>query len=87
MSESSKMLSGYRLTTAEITYHMPDYHDLLQVFIWQTLDLPPDFPRVQAFLDFWERELDGPLFSVRLMYNGIIKPVEWIFPAGEYKIH
>ena len=34
----------YRLTTAEIIYHMPDHPDLLQSFVWQKLDLAPDFP-------------------------------------------
>jgi uncharacterized protein Usg len=35
--EAERMLNGFRLTTAEIFYHMPDYLDLLQTFVWQEL--------------------------------------------------
>ena len=61
-----QQLDGYRLTTAEILYHMPDHPGLLQTFIWQDLDLAPAFPVLHKFLDFWSRELDGKLHSVRL---------------------
>lgn len=59
-------LQGYRLTTAEILYHLPDYPQFLQTFIWQNLDLSPDFPRLHAFLRFWQVNLEGQLFSVRV---------------------
>jgi len=52
-------LKGYRLTTAEIIYCLPDYPELLQTFIWQSLDISPDFPRLQTFLIFWENALIG----------------------------
>ena len=70
-------LRGYRLTTAEILYHMPDHPGLLQTFLWQEYDLAPRFPALGRFLDFWERELDGPLHSVRLASTELIKPSEW----------
>ena len=44
-------LKQYRLTTAEILYHMPDHPALLQSFIWQDLDLAPEFPVLRKFLD------------------------------------
>jgi uncharacterized protein Usg len=59
-------LKDYRLTTAEILYRMPDHPGLLQSFIWQELDLAPDFPVLRRFLAFWRRELDGPVHSVRV---------------------
>ncbi len=70
-------LRGYRLTTAEILYHMPDHPGLLQTFLWQEYDLAPRFPALTRFLDFWERELDGPLHSVRLASTELIKPSDW----------
>lgn len=70
-------LRGYRLTTAEILYHMPDHPGVLQTFVWQEYDLAPRFPALTKFLDFWERELDGPLHSVRLASTEMIKPNEW----------
>ncbi|WP_416900021.1 MAG: usg protein [Minwuia sp.] len=74
MSEFGQQLAGYRLTTAEILYHMPDHPDLLQSFVWQTLDLAPDYPRIRKFLDFWEREIEGRLHSVRIAGGDLIKP-------------
>ena len=41
MSSFENRLRGYRLTTAEILYHMPDHPELLQSFT--TLVLPPGY--------------------------------------------
>ena len=56
----------YHLTTAEILYHLPDHPALLQSYIWQDLDIAPRFPVLHKFLDFWTRELEGKLHSVRI---------------------
>lgn len=53
-----------RLTTAEIYYHFPDHPSLLQSYIWQNLDMTPDFPKLKSFLKFWENSLDGKLHSI-----------------------
>ena len=58
--------NGYVLTTAEIIYHLPDYPSVLQTFVWQHLDLAPGYPRLHRFLDYWSRNLDGKLHSVRV---------------------
>jgi len=57
---------GYRLTTAEIIYRLPDHPALLQSFIWQKFDLAPDFPELHKFLDFWRHNIDGKLHSVNV---------------------
>lgn len=67
-------LQGWRLATAEIIYRMPDHPSLLQSFIWQHLDLAPAFPRLSQFLDFWEREIDGPLHAVKVARSEILEP-------------
>jgi len=59
-------MRGYRLTTAEIIYHLPDHPALLQSFIWQRFDLAPDYPELQRFLEFWRRSIDGKLHSVNV---------------------
>lgn len=74
MTEIEHQLNGYRLTTAEIIYRMPDHLDLLQTYIWQSLDLAPSFPRLHEFLDFWEREIDGPLYAVKVAGSEILSP-------------
>jgi len=72
-----KQLRGYRLTTAEILYHMPDHPAVLQSYIWQELDIAPRYPVLQRFLDFWSREIEGRLHSVRITPVGLIQPVRW----------
>lgn len=71
------MLRDYRLTTAEIIYRFPDYPVLLQQFIWQELDLAPKFPVLTKFIDFWNRELDGKIHSVKVMHAELVNPVEF----------
>ncbi len=67
-------LRGGRLTTAEVIYHMPDHPGLLQEFLWQTLDVAPDFPRVRRFLEFWRREIDAVIHTVNVSCVGVISP-------------
>jgi uncharacterized protein Usg len=64
--DQKQELRDYRLTTAEIIYRLPDHPDLLQSFIWQNLDVAPDFPELRRFLEFWSRNLEGKLHSVRV---------------------
>lgn len=70
----SPQLRDYRLTTAEILYHLPDHPGLLQTYLWQALDLAPRFPELHRFLDFWSRELDGKLHSVRVASARLLSP-------------
>ena len=67
-------LRGYRLSTAEITYHMPDHPGVLQVLIWQHYDIAPKFPELRKFLNFWKANLDGPLHSVRVAHGELLMP-------------
>ncbi len=69
MGDFLKQLQSYRLTTAEILYHMPDHPDLLQTFIWQELDVAPRFPVLCRFLDFWSKKLDGKLHDLTVKAN------------------
>ncbi len=70
-------MEGYGLTTAEIHYHLPDHPSLLQLFVWQEYDLAPHFPSLKGFLSYWEREMEGPLHSVRVAHSRLIRPSEW----------
>ena len=76
MSEMEQMLRGYRLTTAEILYHLPDYPDLLQSYLWQEYDLAPKFPILGKFINFWHMNLDGKLHSVRVASKELVTPKE-----------
>jgi uncharacterized protein Usg len=80
-------LRGYRLTTAEILYHLPDHPAVLQSFIWQELDLAPKFPVLNKFLHFWETRIDGRLHSVRVAARGLISDAELKLAAGEFTLN
>jgi uncharacterized protein Usg len=69
-----RQLQDYRLTTAEILYHLPDHPNVLQTFIWQDLDIAPRYPVLHKFLDFWKREIEGNLHSVRVGSASLVKP-------------
>ena len=73
-SDLDAQLRGQRLTTAEVLYYLPDHPALLQSFLWQTLDLAPDFPRIQRFLEFWRREIDAVIHSVEISSASQITP-------------
>lgn len=82
-----KQLRDYRLTTAEITYRLPDYPLILQSYVWQDFDIAPRFPVLNKFLQFWETKLDGPIHHVLVTSTGIISPAEFNFADVEYKMH
>lgn len=85
-SDIEYLLNGYSLTTAEIIYRLPDYPAFLQSYIWQDYDCHPKFPRLQAFLDFWNTNLDGPLFHVRVANRRLLKPAEVRLIGTQLKI-
>ena len=87
MADLVRQLQDYRLTTAEILYHMPDHPGLLQTYVWQDLDIAPRFPELHKFLAFWTRQLDGKLHSVRIASQQLIRPAEFRFPAAELRLH
>jgi len=82
-----QQLNGYRLTTAEILYRLPDHPAVLQSYIWQELDIAPRYPVLRRFLDFWEREIEGPLHSVRVASVGLIGPGEWRYTEHLRHLH
>jgi uncharacterized protein Usg len=72
-----KQVNGFGLTTAHILYRLPDYQNILQTYVWQDYDLAPEYPTLRRFLEFWQREIEGPLHSVRVAHNRLIKPSEF----------
>ncbi len=86
-SDFAHTLAGYRLTNVAVLYHLPDYPDLLQEFLWQTLDTAPHFPVVNKFLRFWETNIDGKLHTVRIAVRGVIAPAELRLVGVEYRLN
>jgi uncharacterized protein Usg len=82
-----KQWDGYGLTTAHILYRLPDHPSFLQSYVWQEYDLFPKFPVLIKFLNFWRRELEGPLFSVTIAHARLIKPSEFRSVSGEFYLN
>jgi len=87
MSSLERQMAGYRLTTAEILYHLPDHPDLLQSFIWQTLDIAPRYPVLRKFLDYWENNIEGRLHSVHVAQRGVVAAAEFRLANAELVLH
>lgn len=83
MADLDKQLSNYRLTTAQIIYHLPDVEELLQEFIWQDYDIAPKFPELHKFLTFWTREIDGKIHSVYIAKKEIITKGDYRYAEWE----
>ena len=82
-----RQIEGYGLTTANILYRMPDHPGILQTFVWQKYDLHPEFPELRKFLDFWVREIEGPLHTVTVAHQGLIRPAEFRTVGTEFHRH
>ncbi len=86
-TEFERTLLGWRLTTIEIVYHMPDHPSLLQEFILQQYDLAPKFPALTKFLAFWDKHIEGQPHSVRFAARGLIAPTELKLVGSEFRLH
>lgn len=80
MADLYKQLQGFQLTTADILYHLPDYPDILQSFLWQDYDRAPQFPVFKDFLSFWDKKIEGKVHSVHLTATDLITPGDIEFP-------
>ena len=80
-------MNDYRLTTAEILYHLPDHPRVLQTYVWQAYDLAPAYPALHKFLDFWNRELDGKVHSVRVATAKSVRSARVRHPGAWLRLH
>ncbi len=88
MDDFERMISmDYRLTTAEIYYHFPDHPSLLQSYLWQQLDLTPDFPELVKFLEFWDRSLDGKVHSVQVTACDAVRAQDYLGRGTAIRLH
>lgn len=83
MADLVVQLKDFRLTTAQIFYHLPDYPKLLQEFVWQDYDRAPDYPKLLGFLNFWEDKIEGKLHSVYVARQQLITPSDTRFADFE----
>ena len=82
-----RQLEGYRLTTAEILYHLPDHPHLVQSFIWQQLDIAPHYPVLRRFLDFWMQNIEGRLHSVKVAQAPLVALPKLRYATHSFSLH
>jgi uncharacterized protein Usg len=82
-----RQMQGYGLATVQIHYFMPDHRSLLQQFVIQQYDVAPQFPELTRFLDFWRREIEAVIHSVRVAHKHLIGPQEWRAVDGIISLH
>jgi len=87
MASLNLQLKGFRLTTALITYRLPDYPALLQEYLWQNFDKAPRFPVLEKFLGFWENNLDGKLYAVEVCSAELIQPARFQHIEHDVRLH
>jgi len=87
LTETELMLKNYGLTTAQIYYHMPDYKNVLNTFVWQEYDLAPDYHRLFQFIEFWQANIEGPLHSVQFTHRIQLSSGQWRNVVGEFTYH
>lgn len=63
-----QFLKGYRQTTIQVVYFLPDFDNILQEFIWQYLDVRPNFPRTHQFLNYWQHNVEAVINNIYLAH-------------------
>ena len=82
-----QILYDTRITTMKVYYFMPDYQSVIQLFMWQFDDIPPEFKNAHRFLNHWHDNIDAVISEVFLAYSGKYKQVEFNPVDDIFKIH
>ena len=60
------IISNKTLVTLNVYYWMPDYDNILQQFVWQTMDVNPKYPRINKFLDYWHNNIEAIVSEIQI---------------------
>ena len=61
---------GITIHNPNAVYYIPDYLNIVQEFILQTEDQIPEYPRITKFLNYWDKNIDGPIKEVYIYDQG-----------------
>ena len=61
------LLNRKVLVSLHVFYYMPDYRDLIQEFMWQTMDIKPKYPRVNKFLNYWKENIEAVIADIEMI--------------------
>lgn len=79
---------GYSMCLWELTYWHPDRRTVLAPpLVLQKPDLVPGYPELRKFLDFWTRNIEGRLHSVRVSSTNLIRPADFRVVGADLRLH
>ena len=64
------IIRKWTVATVQVVYYIPDYLNIVQEFVGQTEDRLPEYPRITQFLDYWDKNIDGPIKEVYIYDQG-----------------
>ncbi len=68
------IFKNWTIATVQVVYYIPDYLHIVNEFAWQTEDTRPYYPRIKRFLDYWDKNIDGPIKETYIYDHDIINP-------------
>lgn len=81
-----RILTTPVLVTVNVTYYRPDYRSILNEFLCQFDDIPPELKRVHKFLNFWKENIDAVIHKIEIAipsHGSSWRAVDWYHKAGE----
>jgi uncharacterized protein Usg len=45
---------------------MPDYRNIIQELMWQTMDVKPKYPRVNKYLNYWKNNIEAVIADIEI---------------------
>ena len=67
------IIKKWTTASVQVVYYIPDYLSLVNEFIWQTRDQLPDYPRIEKFLNYCDKNIDGPIKEVYIHAHDEVK--------------
>ena len=74
------------IASVQVIYYLPDYENILNEFIWQTEDISPEFPRIDKFIKYWDKNIEGPIDSIDFCSSHAIN-YNLMFVDCDFTIH
>ena len=67
------IIEKWTIASVQVVYYIPDYLNIVNEFVWQTEDQRPKYPRITEFLDYWDKNIDGPIKEVYIHDHDDVK--------------
>ena len=59
-------IDKWELTTIHVYYWIPDYQHIFNLFSFQDDDVPPEYPRMQRFVKYWEENIEARIKEIQI---------------------